>query len=96
MHTVRNVFKVGNKPLTEPYRVFTTVPPSTTIKSRRIYDFLSFEEFNLDMKKMLVGELEFYSIILAIVAVLGAMLLHVIKRAFRSNLKKNDLVVDSA
>ena len=93
---VRDVLKVGNKPLTEPYRVFTTVPPSTTMKWRRIYDFLSFEEFNLDMKKMLVGELEFYSIILAIVAVLGAMLLHVIKRAFRSNLKKNDLVVDSA
>ncbi|MBL7135149.1 MAG: hypothetical protein ISS81_00985 [Candidatus Marinimicrobia bacterium] len=93
---VKNVLKAGNKPLTEPYRVFTTVPPSTTIKWRRIYDFLSFEEFRLDIKKMLVGELEFYSIILAIVAVLGTILLYVIKRALRSNLKKNDLVTDSA
>ena len=93
---VKGVLKVGNKPLTEQYRVFTTVPPSTTVKLRRIYDFLSFEEFKLDMKKMLIGELEFYSIILAIVAVLGAILLHVIKRALRSILKDDDLVVDSA
>ena len=93
---VKDVIKAGNKPLTEPYRVFTTVPPSTTAKWRRIYDFISFEEFRLDIKKMLVGELEFYSIILAIVAVLSAIFLHVIKRAFRSNLKKNDLVMDSA
>ena len=93
---VKDVLKAGNKPITEPYRVFTTVPPSTTVKWRRIYDFLSFEEFRLDIRKMLVAELEFYSIILTIVAVLGAILLYVIKRVFQSYLKKNDLVMDSA
>ena len=92
---VHNVIKAGNKPITEPYRVFTMVPPSTIAKFRRIYDFLSFEEFKLDIKKMLVGELEFYSIILAIVAVLGAIFLHIIKRVFRSNLKNNGLDMDS-
>jgi len=95
---VKNVIKAGNKPLTEPYRVLTTVPPSTKVKWRRIYDFLSFEEFKLDIKKMLVGELEFYSIVLSIVAVLITILLHVIKRVFRPknpNIGNNDFIGNS-
>ena len=52
---VKNFLKAGNKPITEPYRVYTFVPPSNIgRKNRRIYDFLSFEEFKLDIKKMLV------------------------------------------
>jgi len=90
---VKNVMKVGTKPLTEPYRVIVLWPPN---KGRRVYDFLSFEEFRLDMKKMLVGELEFYSYLLAIVAVIGNIALHIIKRYCRPYLKDENPITETA
>lgn len=81
---VHNVLKVGSKPLTEPYRTVVFWPPS---KSRRVYDFYSFEEFRLDMKIMLVDELEYYSIIFTFIALVVTAILHVAKRYYRSHLK---------
>lgn len=91
---VRNVLKAGGKPLTEPYRAVVFEPSQK--KFRRVYDFLSFEEFKLDLKKMLVGELEFYSIILAIIAVLCNIALYFIKKYFRAYLKVDKITTEAA
>jgi len=81
---VRDVIKVGGKPITEPYRAVVFEPSQK--KFRRVYDFLSFEEFKLDLKKMLVGELEFYSIVFAIIAVLCNIPLYYIRKRFKDYL----------
>ncbi len=81
---VRDVMKVGGKPLTEPYRALIFEPSQK--KLRRVYDFLSFEEFKFDIKKMLVGELELYSYVLAIIAVLCNIALYCIRKYFKAYL----------
>lgn len=81
---VRDVAKLGGKPITEPYRAVVVEPSQN--KLRRVYDFLSFEEFRLDVKKMLVNELEFYSIVFAIFAVLCNILLYYIRKRFKAYL----------
>lgn len=81
---VRNVATIGDKPITEPYRAVVIEPSQN--KLRRVYDFLSFEEFKLDLKKMLVGELEFYSIVFAIIAVLCNIALYFIRKHFKAYL----------
>ena len=81
---VRNVSTIGGKPITAPYRALVSNPPQK--EARRVYEFLSFEEFKLDLKKMLVGELEFYSIVFAIVAILCNIPLYFIRKHFRGYL----------
>ena len=81
---VRNVATIGGKPLTEPYRAVVIEPSQN--KTRRVYDFLSFEEFKLDLKEMLVGELEFYSFLFAIIAIVCKLPLYFIKKRFKDYL----------
>lgn len=81
---VRNVARIGGKPITEPYRAMVIEP--SRMEMRRVYGFLSFEEFKFDIKKMLVGELEFYSIVFAIIAVLCNIALHCIRKYFKTYL----------
>ena len=81
---VRDVPKIGNKPLTEPFRAVVIEP--SQMEMRRVYDFSSFEEFRLDLKEMLVGELEFYSLVFAIVAILCKLPLYFIRKHFKAYL----------
>lgn len=74
-----NVAKVGNKPLAAPYRAIVFWPG---LKGHSVYNFLSFEEFRLDVKKMLSDELEYYSYMLALIGALGTAILPIIKRIF--------------
>jgi len=90
---VRNVPKTGNKPLVEPYRAFVIEPSQK--KYRRVYDFLSFQEFKPDIKKMLVGELEFYSILLAIIAFLCNIALYFIKKYLTVYLKDDKISTET-
>jgi hypothetical protein len=72
-----NVAKVGNKPLSEPFRAIVFWPG---LKAHNVYGFLSFEEFRLDIKKMLTEELEYYSYFLALVGAIGTIFLPLIKK----------------
>jgi len=81
---VTGVIKAGGKPITAQYRVLVFDPSQKG--SRLVYDFLSFEEFKFDIKKMLVGELEFYSIVSAIIAVLCDIALYFIRKHFKGYL----------
>jgi len=87
---VRDVVKVGNKPITEPYRALVFEPSQK--KFRRVYDFLSFEEFRLDLKGMLSGELEFYSYLFAIIGVLCNIAFYLIRRHFKAYLESDKLI----
>lgn len=71
------VIKAGSKPLSAPYRLVVIWPPPTT---RRVYEFLSFQEFRLDMNKMLVNELEYYAILASLAAFIAGLLLPVGRR----------------
>ncbi len=81
---VTGVIKAGGKPITAQYRALVFEPSHKG--SRLVYDFLSFEEFKFDIKKMLVGELEFYSIVSAIIAVLCKIALYFIRKHFKDYL----------
>jgi len=81
---VRNVPTIGGKPMTAPYRAVVKNPSQKEL--RIVYEFLSFEEFKLDLKKMLVGELEFYSIVFAIIAVICKIALYCVRKYFKAYL----------
>jgi len=63
----RNVVKAGEKPLLPPYQLFAVIPNSSGPTPTQ-YEFLDFKEFRLDMKEMLVNELESYAILLSLIA----------------------------
>lgn len=62
-----DVASVGAKPLAPPYRliVFWPNPPSTP---RRVYEFLSFAEFRLDLRHFILDEIEEWSLWMAVIA----------------------------
>lgn len=81
---VTGVLKVGNKPITATHR--TQVFDESQKANLMVYDFLSFEEFKFDIRKMLVNELELFSILLAIIAVLCNIGLYCIRKYFKAYL----------
>ena len=81
---VTGVIKVGDKPITAQYRAMVFDPSQR--RNRIVYEFLFFEEFKSDLKKMLVGELELYSIVSAIIAVLCNIALYYIRKHFKAYL----------
>lgn len=84
---VRGVPKVGGKSLTEPYRTIVMWPP---LKFRRVYDFLSFEEFKLDIKKMLVDELESLARLISVIAAVCTLLLFIAKWLIQKRPRKSN------
>lgn len=54
--------KAGTKSLVPPYRLVVFFPHAV---ARRVYEFLSFREFWLDLRQMLVTEVRFISILVA-------------------------------
>jgi hypothetical protein len=59
----------GTKPLAPPYRLMVLWPdePMPAVP-RRVYEFLSFEEFRLDLRRMLLDRMEEWSLWIAVVA----------------------------
>jgi hypothetical protein len=84
---VRDVLQIGGTPVNAPYRMLI-VDPTQVGKPRRVYDFLSFEELKLDLKKMFINELEFYSIVCAIIGFICNIVLFIIRKYY---LKGNNL-----
>lgn len=54
--------KAGPKPLAPPFRLIVLFPHGI---ARRVYEFLSFQEFRLDLRQMLVSEIRFGSILVS-------------------------------
>jgi hypothetical protein len=54
--------KAGSKPLSPPYKLVVLFPPTA---ARRVYEFLSFHEFWLNIRQMLVLEVRFASILVS-------------------------------
>jgi len=72
--------RVGPKPLTPPYRLIVLWPHAV---SRRVYEFLSFQEFRLDLRQMLILELRFVSIVASGLAFATATILSLLRWALR-------------
>lgn len=69
-----DVASAGDQPLAPPYRLvlITPRPWPPGFKIWRVYQFLSFEEFRLDLRRMITSEMEEWSLWTAAVAfVLG-------------------------
>jgi hypothetical protein len=69
--------KAGSKPLTPPYRLLVFWPPTI---ARRVYEFLSFQEFALDLRQMLVLELRFGAIVASGIAFVTTVVLSLLRR----------------
>ena len=93
---INSVMRAGNEPLIPPHRLIVFLPNEKShfllnAKHHIVYQFLNFREFKLDVKRMIVGELEFFSWILALIglALIGCVCYirrSEIKRVFRSYL----------
>ena len=68
--------KAGTKPLAAPYRLIVFFPNNIP---RRVYEFLSFEEFRLDLRQLLVEEVRFGSIIFAACALVLSALMALVR-----------------
>jgi len=64
---------VGDRPLTAPYRLFVIGPDKTSTKSQ-VYEFYSFEEFRLDMNKMIINKIEYLSTLMSIIGFITGLL----------------------
>jgi len=58
--TYQPIMSAGSKQIVPPYRLIVIFPFDPAVV-RRIYEFLSFEEFSLDLRSMFVGEIETWS-----------------------------------
>lgn len=67
----------GTKPLVAPYRLVVIWPPPTT---RRVYEFLSFQEFKLDIKKVLVEKIEYFATLMSIIAFVAGLIIAATRR----------------
>lgn len=72
--------RVGPKPLAPPYRLVVLWPHSVP---RRVYEFLSFREFRLDLRQMLILELRFASIVASSLAFATATILSLLRWGLR-------------
>jgi hypothetical protein len=73
-----SVASAGPKPLSPPYAlvVIWPAPPA----AHRVYEFLSFEEFRLDLRHMILQEMEGWSLWLAVVAFAFGLLVEGLRR----------------
>jgi hypothetical protein len=67
--------KVGSKPLVPPYRLIVRWPHSS-LTPRYLYEFLSFQEFGLDLRQMLIVRLRYYAMLASGIAFAITMALH--------------------
>jgi hypothetical protein len=65
-----DAFRVGNQSVVPPYSLTVLWPVLPTAVPRKMYEFLSFEEFRLDLHQVMVQRLETMSLWLALIAFL--------------------------
>jgi hypothetical protein len=71
--------RVAGRPLVPPYHLMVLWPVSPRSVPRSVYEFLSFQEFRSDVKRMLVQELDYYTTIAAAIVVLCEALLIILR-----------------
>lgn len=54
-----DTISAGTKPLVPPYRLLVIWPPPIP---RRVYEFISFEEFRLDLRRVMIEEIEAWAL----------------------------------
>lgn len=74
------VISAGTKPLVPPYALLVLWPGNL---AHRVYEFLSFEEFRLDLRRMMLNELEEYSVWGTALSSIIALVAHIL-RSFAS------------
>jgi len=75
------VISAGSKALVPPYKLLVISPVNVP---RRLYEYLSLEEFQLDLRKMAIDELEGMSLWLAVVAFGCGLLISALERLVRA------------
>jgi hypothetical protein len=74
--------RVGPKPLAPPYRLIVLWPHSAPV-ARRVYEFLSFQEFALDLRQMFVLKLRYFGILASGIAFATTIVLASLRWALR-------------
>jgi len=74
------VVAAGPKPISPPYRLMVLWPGTIP---RRIYEFLSFKEFEFDLRQMLVRELEFGGVVASFCSFVTGLVLLLVRSVLR-------------
>lgn len=74
--------KAGSKPLVPPYRLVILWPHSSKVP-RYVYEFLSFQEFELDLRQMLVLKIRYVAILASGIAFAATTFLGCLRVALR-------------
>lgn len=72
--------RAGDQPLAPPYRLIVVTPPWRPGDFRTPYEFLSFAEFRLDLRHMILDEMEEWTLWLAVVSFGFGLLLEALRR----------------
>jgi hypothetical protein len=79
LRTSTNIL-VGDKAVVPPYRLAVLWPPNVT---RIVYEFVSFEEFRLDLRRMIIDQLEGYAKWLSLGGFVCGLMLSVLRWVIR-------------
>jgi hypothetical protein len=79
-----DVARAGTQPLAPPYRLAILLPPGRFQDVRFPYEFLSFQEFRLDLRHMILDEMEEWTLWLAVIAFGCSLLLEAFRRLVSS------------
>jgi hypothetical protein len=71
-----DVMSAGSKPLVPPYNLVVLWPLSIP---RRVYEFLSFEEFRLDLRRMIIDEVQESVLWISVIAFACTLLINVLR-----------------
>jgi len=74
--------KVGPKPLAPPYRLIVRWPHTAPVV-RHVYEFLSFQEFALDLRQMFVLKLRYFGMLATGISVAATVVLAGLRWALR-------------
>ncbi len=87
-----DVMSAGSKPLVPPYNLVVLWPPPI---ARTVYEFLSFEEFRLDLRRMILDEIQGLALWMSVVAFACTLLINAL-RAVASSAEQRQLVREQA
>ena len=72
--------RVGDQPLAPPYRLVVVTPPWRQGDFRTPYEFLSFAEFRLDLRHMILDEMEGWTLWIAVISFGCSLLIEGVRR----------------
>lgn len=77
------VASAGDQPLAPPFRLYLSVASHSPrgMVPREVYEFISFEEFRLDLRRMILNQMEEWSLWLAFIGFAATLLIGVIQKA---------------